>query len=103
MSHTLVHEMWRDTEGLTMVCLAGPQGDGARNFLEQGAELVWVFQASSHYQAMTMYYQRMGWGEYTTEHESDYQPYAEEWADIQKETAAKWQGFHEEQLIGQDS
>ena len=98
MSPNLVHEMWRHKEGLTMVCLVGPEGDGARALLEQGAELVWVFQAASYYQAMTMYYQRMGWGEHTTDHESDYQPYAQEWADIQNKTAKDWQGFHKEQM-----
>ncbi len=98
MSSNLVHEMWRDNDGLTMVCLAGSGGDGARSHLEQGAELVWVFQAASHYQAMTMYYQRMGWGEYTTEHESDYQPYPEEWLEVQQRAASTWKAFHKKQL-----
>ncbi len=103
MSSNLVHEMWRDKEGMTVVCLAGPAGDDARSLFEQDAELAWVFEASSHYQAMTMYYQRMDWGEYTSDHEQDYNPYPEQWVEAQQRTASTWQDFHEKQLVSQDS
>jgi hypothetical protein len=41
--------------------------------------MIWEVEANSHFEAMTLYYQRMGWGRYTTEHEWDYQPYPLEW------------------------
>lgn len=40
-----------------------------------GAKLVWTVEAGSHFEAMTKYYEYMGWGEYKTEFESDYKPY----------------------------
>jgi len=30
---------------------------------------------------MTAYYKFMDWGEYTTEHDWDFQPYPDEWAE----------------------
>ncbi len=45
---------------------------------------MWTVEAGSHVDAMTKYYAYMGWGEYATEHEWDYQPYPEEWARVQQ-------------------
>jgi hypothetical protein len=28
---------------------------------------VWTVEASSHFEAMTLYYEHMGWGQYTTD------------------------------------
>jgi hypothetical protein len=44
------------------------------------ARLIWTVEAGSHFEAMTAYYEFMGWGKYTTNQEWDYQPYPEGWA-----------------------
>ena len=44
-----------------------------------GAKKVWTVRAESHFDAMTKYYEHMGWGAYTTEHASDYENYPDEW------------------------
>jgi len=80
----LKHELWKDVGGdeypeLTF-CLAGPHGDGARGLLSPKAELIWMVDAGSHFEAMTAYYRFMGWGEYTTDQEWDTRPYPEEWS-----------------------
>jgi hypothetical protein len=62
----LLHELWveKDGDGQTF-CLAGPLGEEARKLLGPDAKLVWSVEASSHFEAMTAYYQFMGWGQYT--------------------------------------
>lgn len=82
---TLRHEVWVDGEGLPMVCLAGPLGDDARRLQEPGARLAWTFDAGSHFDAMTVYYSRMGWGAYTSENESDREAYPDSWAATQRD------------------
>ena len=79
----LKHEVWQDPDdpGPT-VCLAGPHGDDCRSMLSPGSRLLWTFEAGSHYEAMSIYYGRMGWGEYTTDQEWDKQPYPDQWADV---------------------
>ena len=77
----MLHELWNDPEpvesGYLTFCLAGPHGDAARSDLSSKAELIWTVEARSHFEAMTVYYERMGWGEYTTDFpEVDKQPYA---------------------------
>ncbi len=62
------HELWMDEEGLGTFCLAGQQGSDARALLEPSSKLVWTCEADSHFDAMTKYYEYMGWGEYTTDH-----------------------------------
>ncbi len=79
----LKHELWKDGDkdsGSYLFCLAGPRGDNARETLSPSAKLIWTVEAGSHFEAMTAYHEFMGWGKYTTEHEWDYQPYPEEWA-----------------------
>jgi hypothetical protein len=71
----LKHEVWVDPEGLTSVCLAGKMGDAYRALLEPGSRLLTTIEASSHFDVMRKYYAMMGYGEYTTEHEWDYEPY----------------------------
>lgn len=74
-----MHELWDDPQspGRFMYCLAGPMGDGARGQLSPEAACVWTVEASSHFEAMTLYYERQGWGEYTTDCDWAYTTYAE--------------------------
>jgi len=77
----LKHELWEEGGGTELTfCLAGPRGDGARKTLGPDAKLIWTVEAESHFEAMTLYHEFMGWGEYKTEWEMDKQPYPEEWA-----------------------
>lgn len=76
----MLHELWIESNGQTF-CLAGPHGDGARALLEPSARLAWTVDADSHFEAMTQYYEYMGWGIYRTDFpEFDKQPYAQ-WLD----------------------
>jgi hypothetical protein len=75
----LKHELWEDKDGLFTFVLSGPMGEEARSQIAPGARMIWEVEANSHFEAMTLYYRRMGWGRYTTEHEWDYQPYPLEW------------------------
>ena len=65
----MLHELWRDPDenGAWSFVLAGPMGDGARSLLSPSARIVWTVEAVSHFDAMTKYYERQGWGEYTTD------------------------------------
>lgn len=72
------HEVWEDEEGLPGLCLADSRGNDFRSLMEPGSKLIHTFYASSHYEAMTIYYQFMDWGVYTTEFEVDKLPYDEE-------------------------
>ena len=72
------HEIWLDSEGLTGLCLSGAKGNGARELMQvDGAKLIHSFYASSHYDAMTIYYKYMNWGQYNTNQEKDKQLYPE--------------------------
>jgi hypothetical protein len=73
------HELWDDpgSAGRWTFCLAGPRGDGARALLSSEARLVWIVDATSHFDAMTQYYEHQGWGVYATDQEWDHQPYAD--------------------------
>ncbi len=77
----VLHELWEDedepSEGWTF-CLAGPMGNDARAWLSPRARLIWTLEAASHFEAMTRYYERMGWGVYSTDFpEVDKQSYAD--------------------------
>jgi hypothetical protein len=74
-SANVKHEVWKDLEGLTTLCLADERGDGCRELLEPESKLIYSFYAENHYEAMTIYYKFMNWGTYTTEFEIDKQPY----------------------------
>ena len=43
------------------------------------AKLVWTVWAGSHFEAMTLYWNRQEWGTYTTDQAWDYEPYPAEW------------------------
>ena len=79
----LKHELWEDVDGLHTFCLTGPHGDGARSLLSPGAKLIWTVEAGSHYEAMTAFYEFVGYGVYSTDQEWDCQPYPEEWVQEQ--------------------
>lgn len=69
------YQVWKSPDGLTTVCFADERGDASRDLLEHGSTLIHTFSAGSHYEAMTIYYQFMGWGGYTTPFEQDKEPY----------------------------
>ena len=72
------HELWIEEEDSQTFCLAGPDGDSARNLLDPGAKLIWACEASSHFEAMTKYYEYMRWGEYKSDYpEEDKKTYSE--------------------------
>lgn len=74
----VLHEIWEDAEGLPGLIMAGEKGEAARKlFQEEGKKLVHTFYASSHFEAMTIYYDYYGWGEYTTVYEYDKLSYSE--------------------------
>lgn len=75
----MLHELWDDpsADGQYTFCLSGPRGDAARATLSPGARLSWSVEADSHFQAMTLYYEHMGWGHYESDQEWDRQTYAE--------------------------
>lgn len=83
----LRHELWRETDGLHSFVLTGPMGDEARALMGPEARLVWTVEAGSHFEAMTQYYEHMGWGTYTTEFEWDYGPYPDEWMRVQRQAS----------------
>ena len=61
------HELWLEPDGEQTFCLAGAHGEGARALLHPDAKLVLVVEAESHFEAMSKYYQYMGWGSYTSD------------------------------------
>ncbi|MGB6056913.1 MAG: hypothetical protein WBF71_01510 [Microthrixaceae bacterium] len=70
------HELWMD-EGMPSFCLSGPMGDDQRALHSDRAELVWTVEAASHFDAMTLFYEHMGWGVYSTDYpEIDRETYA---------------------------
>ncbi len=67
----MLHELWLENETEQTFCLAGPHGNGARAQLSKDARLVWSVEASSHFEAMSLYYSHMGWGEYKSDFMSE--------------------------------
>ena len=84
---SLLHEVWIEADeetggSLPSLIPAGPAGDGARA-LQSGARLVHTFHAGSHFEAMTLYRQFLGWEPYTTDHPQDHEPYPDGWLEEQ--------------------
>ena len=76
----LTHELWEENGGARHTfCLAGPPGDNARSFLYPDAKLIWTVEAGSHFEAMTAWYEYMGFGVYEAQAEWEKRPYSEEW------------------------
>lgn len=72
------HELWLEPDGEQTFVLAGPHGDAARSLLAPGSKLEWEIEASSHFEAMTKYYEYMDWGVFTTAYpEHDKKTYKE--------------------------
>lgn len=70
-AHTKKHEIWQDRNGLKMLLMTEVPGFDIHKLTEPGSKLIHTFTASSHYDAMTIYYQHMKWGEYTSTFDSD--------------------------------
>src|SRR5690606_41709256 len=58
-SDNVKHEVWENPKGLTTLCLADERGDDCRKLLEPDSKLIHTVYASSHYDAMTIYYKFM--------------------------------------------
>ena len=89
MMAMILHEIWEQdlpNGVLPSVCLAGPDGDACRALLPKTARLVRTYEAGSHFEAMTIYYQHYGWGDYTTDIAWDREPYPQEWSERQRST-----------------
>jgi hypothetical protein len=76
----LIHEVWMDAEGLPGICLAGPQGDGARAMFGAGAKLVHRITAELHFDAMCLYNRFLGREPYESDFESDREAYSDDLA-----------------------
>jgi len=85
----LKHELWKEANGEQTFCLAGPMGNEARSLLGPDASLIWTVEAANHFEAMTKYYEFMGWGTYNTDQEWDRKPYPDDWLAIQVSAAPK--------------
>jgi hypothetical protein len=96
--HQLRLEVWEDFgEGeasLPALLYAGPLGDEPRCRLGPKARLLTTIWAGSHFEAMTIYYRLMGWGEYSSDQPWDFQPYPQEWLleqqKAEQRAAADW-------------
>jgi hypothetical protein len=95
----LVHETWEEEDGVVTVCLAGPDGDGARDQLAKGARLVRTFEAGSHFEAMTLHNAALKREPYSSNEPWDFQPYPAEWFERQQAHAAQWRQLHS-RLLG---
>lgn len=88
MHNRYYHEIWLspDEDGhLLPSCISvGPTGDAARNLNEPGSECVWVFWATSHVEAMRIYYGLLDFGTYRSECPEDSEPYPVAWIAEQK-------------------
>lgn len=82
--HELLLELWEDVDGPALL-YAGPRGDGSRRLLSPNPRLVTTIWASSHFEAMTIYYQLLGRGEYRTDQPWDHQPFPQEWVREQRQ------------------
>lgn len=55
-----------------------------RRLVEEGATLVWTFEAGSHFEAMTKYNAHVGYEPHATEFPQDHEPYPDEWLAVQQ-------------------
>ena len=74
----MLHELWDEGDDGQTFCLSGSRGDRARALLANDARLIWTVEATSHSEAMSLYYDYMGWGTYVAEFPiEDSQSYAD--------------------------
>src|SRR6185312_13177789 len=70
-----LHEVWLCPDGhgnALPACIPyGPDGEAARALNEPGSEWVWTFWASSHAEAMSIYYDFIGYGKYSPQYDDD--------------------------------
>jgi len=82
-----LHDVWYCPDGsgnYLPACIAhGPDGDAARTLNEPGSEWVWTFWASSHAQAMSIYYEFVGYEKYIARCDDDLVPYSQAMHDRQ--------------------
>jgi len=71
----ILHDIWEDDDGLTMLCYANELGAEPRTLLEENSRIIHSFNAHSHFDAMTKYYNYMGWGIYENHIEQDKDAY----------------------------
>lgn len=79
----LMHEVWREPDGCTMLVLSGSMGEDARQTLASDSQLLHTFSAGSHVEAMQTYYGLMDCGKYTTAFGQDYELYPVDWLSTQ--------------------
>lgn len=68
-------DIWKNREGLTALIFSDDLGEEGRSALEDDYEIIHSFDAESHFDAMTKYYEFMDWGPYETQFEVDKKPY----------------------------
>ena len=89
MTKTLgyLHDVWLCPDGHCNVLPAcipcGPDGEAARAFNELGSELVWTFWAASHAEAMSIYYDFIGYEKYSHQYDDDLLLYPQAWCERQ--------------------
>ncbi len=72
---SIKHEVWQEEGGETMLYYARELGEQARRTVKPHAKLIHTFYASSHCQAMTIYYQFIGLGDFYNRILSGKEPY----------------------------
>ena len=65
---------------VTFVCVAAPWADRNRRHLSPRAKIIGTFEAGSLVEAMTIFYQFMGWEEYKPSEIDDTDPYPDTWS-----------------------
>ena len=76
MEIKILHEVWADEDGLTTLCLADERGNDCRALMKPQSKIIHTFYAGNHYEAMTIYYEYMDFGTYTTDFAIDKEPYS---------------------------
>jgi hypothetical protein len=70
-SDNIKHEIWEDALGITTLKIALKRGNEFRESLDPKSKLIHTFYASTHFEAMTIYYKFMNWGEYKIDFKID--------------------------------
>jgi hypothetical protein len=70
-SDNIKHEIWEDALGITTLRIALKRGNEFRESSDPRSKLIHTFYASTHFEAMTIYYKFMNWGEYKIDFKID--------------------------------